>query len=194
MNKETEVVETVEDVEKVTAEPEEHQEKPKDEKKYTDADVDKIINKKFAKWKEEAEKAEKEAEKLRKMNTEQKAEYEAKKQSERIAELEAQINRNGLEKEASKMLFEAGITADETVLDFVVRNNAEDTQQSVQSLIGLVNTLADAKVQTMLVGKTPTKQEETGQGITKEQFRKMGYQSRNELFQTNPELYNQLKG
>ena len=57
------------------------------------------------------------------------------------------------------MLFEAGITADETVLDFVVRNNAEDTQQSVQSLIGLVNTLADAKVQTMLVGKTPTKQE-----------------------------------
>lgn len=194
MNKETEVVETVEDVEKVTAEPEEHQEKPKDEKKYTDADVDEIINKKFAKWKEEAEKAEKEAEKLRKMNTEQKAEYEAKKQSERIAELEAQINRNGLEKEASKMLFEAGITADETVLDFVVRNNAEDTQQSVQSLIGLVNTLADAKVQTMLVGKTPTKQEETGQGITKEQFRKMGYQSRNELFQTNPELYNQLKG
>lgn len=194
MNKETEVVETVEDVEKVTAEPEEHQEKPKDEKKYTDADVDKIINKKFAKWKEEAEKAEKEAEKLRKMNTEQKAEYEAKKQSERIAELEAQINRNGLEKEASKMLFEAGITADETVLDFVVRNNAEDTQQSVQSLIGLVNTLAEAKVQTMLVGKTPTKQEETGQGITKEQFRKMGYQSRNELFQTNPELYNQLKG
>lgn len=194
MNKETEVVETVEDVEKVTAEPEEHQEKPKDEKKYTDADVDKIINKKFAKWKEEAEKAEKEAEKLRKMNTEQKAEYEAQKQAERIAELEAQLNRNGLEKEASKMLFEAGITADETVLDFVVRNNAEDTQQSVQSLIGLVNTLADAKVQTMLVGKTPTKQEETGQGITKEQFRKMGYQSRNELFQTNPELYNQLKG
>ena len=68
MNKETEVVETVEDVEKVTAEPEEHQEEPKDEKKYTDADVDKIINKKFAKWKEEAEKAEKEAEKLRKMS------------------------------------------------------------------------------------------------------------------------------
>lgn len=194
MNKETEVVETVEDVEKVTAEPEEHQEEPKDEKKYTDADVDKIINKKFAKWKEEAEKAEKEAEKLRKMNAEQKAEYEAQKQAERIAELEAQLNRNGLEKEASRMLFEAGITADETVLDFVVRNNAEDTQQSVQSLIGLVNTLADAKVQTMLVGKTPTKQEETGQGITKEQFRKMGYQSRNELFQTNPELYNQLKG
>ena len=71
MNKETEVVEVVEDVEKVSAEPEEHQEEPKDEKKYTDADVDKIINKKFAKWKEEAEKAEKEAEKLRKMNERQ---------------------------------------------------------------------------------------------------------------------------
>ena len=31
-------------------------------------------------------------------------------------------------------------------------------------------------------------------GITKEEFARMGYQSRNELYQKNPELYKKLKG
>ncbi len=51
-----------------------------------------------------------------------------------------------------------------TVLDFVAQQCREDTQQSVQSLIGLVNTCGAQRVQTMLVGKTPTKQEETESG------------------------------
>jgi len=33
-----------------------------------------------------------------------------------------------------------------------------------------------------------------GGEITKEQFNRMGYQSRNELLQNNPELYHKLKG
>ncbi len=71
------------------------------------------------------------------MNAEQKAEYEAQKQAGSLLNWKRNQSQPTPEKEASKMLFEAGITADETVLDFVVRNNAEDTQQSVQSLIGL---------------------------------------------------------
>ena len=46
MNEETQTVETVEE-QKVPAEP---TEQPQDEKKYTDADVNAIIDKKFAKW------------------------------------------------------------------------------------------------------------------------------------------------
>ena len=46
MNEETQTVETVEE-QKVPAEP---APQPQDEKKYTDADVDAIIDKKFAKW------------------------------------------------------------------------------------------------------------------------------------------------
>lgn len=195
MNKETEVVEMVEDVEKVTAEPEGHQEEPKDEKKYTDADVDKIINKKFAKWKEEAEKAEKEAEKLRKMNADEKAKYEAEKQAAYIAELEAKINRSGLEKEASKMLSESGIAASDEILALVVKDDAERTQEAVNGFAELVNQLADNKVKEMLKGKTPRKVEQSTTGvITKEQFDRMGYKDRNELLQSNPELYAQLKG
>ena len=169
------------------------------EKTFTQDELDAIIQKEKAKAKRSAEREYKakmdEAEKLRKMNAEQKAEYEAQKQADRIAELEAQLNRNGLEKEASKMLSEAGIIADDDILNFVVKDDAEGTQEAVNALSSLVNDLADKKVSEMLKGRTPKKVEQSTSGvITKEQFNKMGYKDRNELLQNNPELYHQLKG
>lgn len=169
------------------------------ERTFTQAELDDIIKKEKAKAKRSAEREYKakmdEAEKLRKMNAEQKAEYEAQKQAERIAELEAQLNRNGLEKEASKMLSEAGIVASDDILSFVVKHDAEGTQEAVNALSSLVNDLADKKVSEMLKGKTPKKVEQSTTGaITKTQFDKMGYKDRNELLQNNPELYHQLKG
>lgn len=169
------------------------------EKTFTQAELDDIVQKEKAKAKRSAEREYKEkmdkAEKLRKMNAEQKAEYEAQKQADRIAELEAQLNRNGLEKEASKMLSEAGIVASDDILSFVVKNDAEGTQEAVNALSNLVNDLADKKVSEMLKGKTPKKVEQSTTGaITKTQFDKMGYKDRNELLQNNPELYHQLKG
>ncbi|PHV57660.1 DUF4355 domain-containing protein [Streptococcus macedonicus] len=169
------------------------------EKTFTQAELEDIVRKEKAKAKRSAEREYKEkmdeAEKLRKMNAEQKAEYEAQKQADRIAELEAQLNRNGLEKEASKMLSEAGIVASDDILNFVVKDDAEGTQEAVSALSSLVNELADKKVGEMLKGKTPKKVEQSTSGvITKEQFNKMGYKDRNELLQNNPELYHQLKG
>ena len=74
------------------------------EKTFTQDELNAIVQDAKAKAKRAAEKEYKaqldEAEKLRKMNAEQKAEYEAQKQADRIAELEAQLNRTGLEKEA----------------------------------------------------------------------------------------------
>lgn len=169
------------------------------EKTFTQAELDDIIKKEKAKAKRSAEREYKakmdEAEKLRKMNAEQKAEYEAQKQADRIAELEAQLNRNGLEKEASKMLSEAGIVASDDILSFVVKDDAEGTKEAISALSSLVNELADKKVGEMLKGKTPKKVEQSTSGvITKEHFNKMGYKDRNELLRNNPELYHQLKG
>lgn len=169
------------------------------EKTFTQSQLDEIIQKEKAKAKRSAEKEYQakmdEAEKLRKMNEVQKAEYEQEKQRAYIAELEAKINRSGLEREASKMLSEGGIVADEKILGIVVKDTAERTQEAVESFVTLVNELADKKVGEKLKGKTPKKMEDTSAGeITKEQFNKMGYQSRNELLQNNPELYRKLKG
>lgn len=169
------------------------------EKTFTQAEVDDIVQKRLSKAEKSFEKKIQErideAEKLRKMNAEQKAEYESKKQASRIAELEAQINRNGLEKEASKMLSEAGIIASDEILAFVVKDDAESTQETISNFTALVNDIADKKVSEMLKGKTPKKVEQSTAGvITKEQFDRMGYKDRNELLQSNPKLYAQLKG
>lgn len=168
-------------------------------KTFTQSEVDELIKKRLAKQEKSFDKRMQEkldeAEKLRAMNESQKAEYEQEKQRAYIAELEAKINRSGLEREASKMLSEGGIVAEEKILGLVVKDTAESTQEAVEGFVALVNELADKKVGEKLKGKTPKKMEDTSAGeITKEQFNKMGYQSRNELLQNNPELYHKLKG
>lgn len=176
--------------------PEEVEDTPKT---FTQSEVDELIKKRLAKQEKSFDKRMQEkldeAEKLRQMNETQKAEYEQEKQRAYIAELEAKINRSGLEREASKMLSEGGIVADDKILGLVVKDTAERTQEAVDSFVALVNDLADKKVGEKLKGKTPKKMEDTSAGeITKEQFNKMGYQSRNELLRNNPELYHKLKG
>lgn len=192
-----EVKEDVLEIEKETVDdPETVENAPKT---FTQSEVDELIKKRLAKQEKSFDKRMQEkldeAEKLRAMNETQKAEYEQEKQRAYIAELEAKINRSGLEREASKMLSEGGIVADDKILGLVVKDTAESTQEAVASFVALVNDLADKKVGEKLKGKTPKKMEDTSAGeITKEQFNKMGYQSRNELLRNNPELYHKLKG
>lgn len=167
------------------------------EKTFTQAELDTIIQKEKAKAKRSAEKEYQakidEAEKMRKMNADQKAEYEAKKQADYIAELEAKINRSGLEKEASKMLSDVGISVDDDILGFVVKDTAEATKEAVESFSTLVNDLADKKVSEMLKGKTPKKVEQTtSASITQEQFNRMSYRAQLDLQKSDPELYEKL--
>ena len=192
-----EVKEDVLEIEKETVDnPETVEDAPKT---FTQSEVDELIKKRLAKQEKSFDKRMQEkldeAEKLRAMNESQKAEYEQEKQRAYIAELEAKINRSGLEREASKMLSEGGIVTDDKILGLVVKDTAEATQEAVESFVALVNDLADKKVGEKLKGKTPKKMEDTSAGeITKEQFNRMGYQSRNELLRNNPELYHKLKG
>lgn len=193
-----------EDIKEPVVEPEleqasTQQEVESTEKTFTQSEVDDLIKKRLAKQEKSFDKRMQEkldeAEKLRQMNEAQKAEYEQEKQKAYIAELEAKINRSGLEREASKMLSEGGIAVDDKILGLVVKDTAESTQEAVESFVALVNELADKKVSEKLKGKTPKKMEDTSAGeITKEQFNRMGYQSRNELLQNDPELYHKLKG
>lgn len=169
------------------------------EKTFTQAELDDIIRREKAKAKRSAEKEYKskmeEAEKLRQMNETQKAEYEAEQQQKHIKELEAKLNRIELEKEASKILSESNISVNDAILSFVVKDNAEDTKQAITAFSKIVDDLADKRVSEMLKGKTPSRTgTSTTAGVTKEQFNRMGYASRNELLQNNPELYKQLKG
>lgn len=95
-----------------------------EEKKYTDKDVDAIVNKRFAKWKTEQEQAVKsakeEAEKLAKMNAEQKQNYEIEKLQKENEKLKQEAAKVELSRSATGILAEKGIEATQDVLDFVV--------------------------------------------------------------------------
>ncbi|HFI0143463.1 TPA: DUF4355 domain-containing protein [Streptococcus suis] len=167
------------------------------EKTFTQDEVNSLIEKRLAKQEKSFNKRiqEKldEAEKLHQMNAAQKAEYEAQKQAAYIAELEAKINRSGLEKEASKILSGVGIAVDDNILGFVVKDTAEATKEAVESFSVLVNKLADNKVSKMLKGKTPKKVEQTtSASITQEQFNRMSYRAQLDLQKADPELYEKL--
>ncbi|HFU4055600.1 TPA: DUF4355 domain-containing protein [Streptococcus suis] len=190
-----EIKDTVVETEKETVDTSETAETT--EKTFTQAELDAIIQKEKAKAKRSAEKEYQakidEAEKMRKMNADQKAAYEAKKQADYIVELEAKINRSGLEKEASKMLSDVGISVDDDILGFVVKDTAEATKEAVESFSVLVNKLADNKVSKMLKGKTPKKVEQTtSASITQEQFNRMSYRAQLDLQKADPELYEKL--
>lgn len=133
MDKENEVVEEV--VEKPeTAEPEEVKQ-PQDEKKYTDAEVDDIINKKFAKWKKDQEAKQSEAEKLSKMNAKEKADYEHDKLLKEVEELRNEKTLNELKAESRRMLTEADISISDDLLGRLVTLDAEQTKESVKVFI-----------------------------------------------------------
>ncbi|HEM5164009.1 TPA: DUF4355 domain-containing protein [Streptococcus suis] len=132
MNEETQTVEVVEDDKQVAAEPEQVTTDPKDKKKYTDADVDAIIDKKFAKWKAEQEKAESEAKKLAKMNAEDKQKYQLDKREQDLADREAEITRRELTAEAKTILSERGLPIE--LVDVVNLTDADSVRDSIDAI------------------------------------------------------------
>lgn len=120
------------------------------EKKYTDAEVDAILNRKFAKWQKAQDKAvadaRAEAEKLAKMNSEQKRQYEAEKKDQLIKDQQAEIDRlkqDALRSELSKsaariMKDDYQIIATQDMLDFAVGADAETTKANIAKLVGII--------------------------------------------------------
>ena len=135
---------------------------------YTDADVDAIVAKKFAKWQKEhekdLEKAKEEARKYERMSKEQreeadrkKAEEEAAKKDARIRELENQIATDALRKSVAKDVeaMPEGITANQDFLDLVVTGDADEAKANVKKLVGLILADRQAQEEKRAKGTTP---------------------------------------
>jgi len=140
-------------------------------KTYTDEDVDKIVKSRLAraekKWESERaeieNKAKAEGERLAKMNEEQKKQYEAEKKDreiqkykDRVAELEKAALKGELAKSASEILKkDHEIVATQYMLDFVVGEDADSTQENIKKLVSII--LDDRKLQDekRAIGRTP---------------------------------------
>ena len=179
---------TVDETIKETETPDE---KETPELKYSDEDVDKIVQKKLAKAKKDKEAAVEEATKLAKMNEDQKAEYDREQLEKELAELRRKDAFYNLSKEASKMLSEHDITADDELLRVVVKDDAEGTKQAVESFVNLFNAKVKEGVKQALSGNSP-KYPNTGKTLTKQQIMdEKDATKRVKLIQQNPQLFKQ---
>ena len=164
-------------------------------KTYTQEEVNNIVNKRLAREKKDIEariEAEKrEAERLATMSAEEKAKHELEK---KIAELEArerEIARKELENETSRQLKDLGISINAT--KFVLGESAETTHSNIKDFANFIEELKEDLKRELLKGKTPrTSSSVAGNVITKEQFKRMSYMEKMDLYNKDIELFNKL--
>lgn len=137
--------------------------------KYTDDDVDRILNQKFAEWQKKQEKKTSEAERLARMTTEEKAAERMRALEEKIAGYEADAARAEMTKTARAMLSDKGIHASDALLSNLIADDADATKASVESFINLFSAAIEAAVKERVKSDTP-KAGGSAAGITKEQI------------------------
>jgi len=140
-----------------------------DKLKYSDADVNRILNGKFAEWQQKKERELTEAAKLAEMNAQEKAEYELKQEKESHAatqkELDEYKRKDSLAemtKTARKMLADGGITIPDELLGLMVTTEADQTKAAVDNFAKLFKEAVESAVKDRLRGATPKVGTSTG--------------------------------
>ena len=126
-----------------------------DEKKYSDADVDKLIDKKFAEWQKKKDKEVDEAKKLADMNAQQKAEYERDKLQKELDDYKRKDALAEMSKTARKMLSDEGINISDELLSRLITTDAAETKSVVDSFTKLFKAAVDDAVKDKARGTTP---------------------------------------
>lgn len=137
------------------------------EKKYTDADVDRILSEKFAKWSAKKDKEVDEAKKLESMNAQQKAEYQRDQYEKELNALKKANLMAEMERTARKMLSDDGINCPDELVDMIITDDAEKTKSNVTSFTSLFKSAVQTAVKDALKHKT-TGGSSSGNGVTKE--------------------------
>ena len=158
----------------------------KEEKTFTQEELDKILNKKFAQWQKKTEEAKAEAERKAKLTeaeklAEERKEFEAMKKQ---FEYEQRVN------STSKVLASNNLPIQ--FADFLIAENDEATTQRVDLFKNAFNEALEKAVSERLKGRTPKVSTNKSVEVTKEQFNKMDLVQRQKLFVENRELYDKL--
>ena len=121
--------------------------KPKgDELKYTDADIDRIVNEKFAKWQSKKEAEIDEAKKLAEMNAQEKAEFERDKIQAELLELRKAQAKSEMFKVARVMLKEKHLDVSDELIGVLVVEDAEETKANVEGFAKAFQVAVDKAV------------------------------------------------
>lgn len=161
-------------------------------KRYTDEDVDDIINRKFAEWQKKQQKAVDEAKKLAEMNAQQRAEHERDQLQKELDDYKRKDSLAEMTKTARKMLSESGITASDDILSVLVTTDAEQTKAAIDSFSKAFQAAVEAAVKERLRGEPPRRGSGGGTApMTKEQIMKIrDPELRQKKMLENKELFN----
>ena len=96
-----------------------------------------------------------EAEKLARMTKEQKAEYKAQQMEKELNRLKAEKARNELAATARKMLSDEKITVPDTLLTYIVAEDAEKTKAAVEDFVKLFNDAVGEELKKSARQETP---------------------------------------
>lgn len=128
-----------------------------EQQEYVNRLINQTIAKERSKWEKDFEtrlnEAKTEAEKLAKMNAEQKAEYERQKREESLAKREQEITRRELRATALETLAEKGLP--KQLADILDYTDAESTNKSIESVEKVFREAVEAAVNERLKGGAP---------------------------------------
>lgn len=149
-------------------EEQENQEKNKaSEKKYSDEDLNAILDKRFARWKADQEKEKAEAKRLAEMNAQERAEAERDKVQKELDELKAKKAIAEMTNEARKMCAEHDINVGDDLLSVLVNKDADKTKKAVDSFVKMFEQEVEKAVKEKLKGNGP-KRGSSNKGVTRE--------------------------
>lgn len=158
--------------------------------KLLQAETDRRVTQALKKAERKKAEAVKEAEKLAKMNEEEKFKYELEQREKAIEEKEKQLALAENKSICATILNDKGLPVG--LVDFVVDVDADTMQDKIKTLDKYFKQAVKAEVEKRLSSATPKKNLPLNESLTKEQFMKMSLQQQTEIYRNNPELYKSL--
>lgn len=163
---------------------------------FTQEQVNQMIADRLKREREAIAQKQDEDAKLRKMNADQKRDYELDKlQKENQALKAAQLHAD-LKSEANKQLASAGVgNVPDGVLELVTKDSAEETSKAIQQLVDWHKAIHDSAQNEVLKGNTPSVLGgKATAAVDKTQFDAMTLEQRTKLAKENPALFSKFTG
>ena len=161
------------------------------EKKYTDEEVDALIERKFAEWQKKHEKQQAkqdEAERLKNMSDQERKDHEMEELRKQVNALQKKETMSKMSATARSMLSAKGITVDDALVGMLISEDADATKSAVDAFITAFQDAVSKAVKDALKGEAPKKGGSSG--LTKAQIMKVKDRAeRQKLIQENMHLF-----
>lgn len=166
------------------------------EETFTKAQMEEIITKRVAREKDAATKKIQEAEKLAKMNTDEKQKYEFEQLQAKLAEFEKKDQQSALIKEGNNMFAEHNFSFSDNVMKRLVDGDVNETKAIIDeialSMKGQIEAGIEEGTTKALTGKSPRMNNLGNNATTKDSIMSIKDASqRIKAIQDNPQLFKQ---